>query len=260
MARRGKSSPTRDESLSEWPSPSSPQVPPTVNFYFMRQFMDGRLETPGMVVNFLHKWQAGVFLREVLEGAEDIEHGPLPEIGGQEDEREGSSLHYMIVTERDSNGEAVRARRFVGKVMGATFEELMKRSEAHTDIRLPYSMDHMRRAAIGMGMRSPEAYAAGNEAAAPVPQDAGLTKREQREKRKAERAARPPKEERAPRPSREGLTSLTSICAGEGVEPGDVRAALRGMKIEKPEAGWAWAGEVPAYVAKAIKLAKEKRK
>lgn len=58
------------------------------------------------------------------------------------------------------------------------------------------------------------------------------------------RAARPAPQ---PRASRDGLVPIADIAAELGIEPREARAVLRGLKVEKPAAGWAFpAAEVPA--------------
>lgn len=233
-----------------WPMPASPTIPPTVNFYYMRKFADGTYDVPGSCVVFLHAWQAGVFLRELLEDAEEVEPGPLRQtFPGISDGRVGSSLDYLIPTERDEEGVVTKGRRFECSLLGVTYEEALELAEEHEDSRVPFALDSQRRSALGMRPRSYAAWENGDDASSVqlAPPKAEKQKREKREK-----------VERAPRASRDGLTSLTSICAEEKVEASDVRAVLRQMKIEKPATGWAWE-TVPDYVAKAIKKAKEKK-
>ena len=51
----------------------------------------------------------------------------------------------------------------------------------------------------------------------------------------------PPRSEpRAPRPSKDGLVTIATIAQDIGLDPREARAALRALKIEKPDAGWAW--------------------
>lgn len=271
MARKGRggTSGERASGSSDWPGVAAPAVLPEAGMYFWRCYSDGREELGGYH-NFRHTWQMGRFLLEVLEGCEEIEPGPLPMLGGIEDERAGGMVSYLVVTERDADGSASKGRRFKAKLMGASFEEAIRLGQLHTDIRLPYHEDGWRRAAQGRPPRSYDAWEAGDDdsthflykkpgGGTPAPE----TGRRSRRGGTAAPSPRPEpteRRERAPRASRDGLTTLTSICAEQGVEAGDVRAALRGMKIEKPASGWAWDGPVPDYVAKAIKVAKEKRK
>lgn len=263
MARRSKGGAERSSGATDWPGVAAPSVLPEAGLYFWRVFGDGREELGGYH-NFRHVWQMGRFLLEVLEGAEEIEAGPLPVLGGVEDERPGGILHYLVVTERDPSGEAAKGRRFRAKLMGADFEEAIKLGKLHTDIQLPYSEDGWRRSAQGRPPRSFAAWEAGDDgpSLARDPAGGGSPREDRRARREAARERPAPTERRAatPRPSRDGLVALTAICAEQGVEAGDVRAALRGMKIDKPEQGWSWNGAVPDYVAKAIKTVKEKKK
>ena len=259
MARRKKDGGAeRSSGNPDWPGVAAPTVLPTCGLYFWRVFGDGREELGGYH-NFRHTWQLGRFLLEVLEGCEEIEASPLPAIGNVEDERPGGLLSYLVVTERDPGGEASKGRRFKAKLMGVDFDEAIRLGKMHTDIELPHSEDSWRRAAQGRPPRSQAAWEAGDDDSSMARAPAGETERRKREPR-PEKAPREPRAPSAPRASREGLTSLTSICAEQGIDAGDVRAALRGMKIERPASGWAWEGTVPDYVAKAIKVAKEKRK
>lgn len=243
---------------------AAPTVAPSCGVYFWRCFSDGREEMGGFH-NFRHTWQMGRFMLEVLEGCDEIEVSPLPPIGGVEDDREGSMVSYLVVTERDPNGEASKGRRFTVKMMGATFEEATRLGKLHTDIRLPFSEDHWRRAAQGRPPRSYDAYENGDDDSVHPAYRSGNTvpqegRRPRRERAATEGTPKPARDRTAaPRASRDGLRALTEICAEQGVKAGDVRAVLRSMKIEKPDAGWAWAPDsVPDYVAKAIKKAKEK--
>jgi len=228
--------------------------------YFWRVFSDGRKELGGYH-NFRHVWQMGRFLLEVLEGAEEIESSPLPVIGGVEDDRPGGLLSYLIVTERDPSGEAAKGRRFEAKLMGASYEDAIRLGQPHTDIRLPYAEDSWRRAAQGRPPRSYAAWEAGEDGSTAQGVSGHTADREAKRGRSERSSEKAERRAATPRASRDGLIALTAICAEQKVEAGDVRAALRGMKIEKPASGWAWeTGKVPDYVAKAIKIAKDKRK
>ncbi len=50
----------------------------------------------------------------------------------------------------------------------------------------------------------------------------------------------PRREPRAPRPSKDGLVTIAIIAQDISLDPREARAALRALKIEKPDAGWAW--------------------
>jgi len=56
----------------------------------------------------------------------------------------------------------------------------------------------------------------------------------------------------APRASRDGLVSMAQICARVGIEPRDGRAALRRARIDKPDAGWAWAADEAVKIEKLL--------
>lgn len=75
-------------------------------------------------------------------------------------------------------------------------------------------------------------------------------------KEKKERVKKEVKE-RTPRVSREGLVSIGDICTELGIDPRDARKVLRAKKMEKPDAGWAWAtkeaAEVKAMIKKELK-------
>jgi hypothetical protein len=48
------------------------------------------------------------------------------------------------------------------------------------------------------------------------------------------------KRESKPKASKEGLVTVQMIAVALKIDPRDARAALRKLKIEKPDAGWAW--------------------
>lgn len=43
-----------------------------------------------------------------------------------------------------------------------------------------------------------------------------------------------------PRPSKDGLVTIATIAQDIDLDPREARAALRSLKISKPDAGWAW--------------------
>lgn len=69
----------------------------------------------------------------------------------------------------------------------------------------------------------------------------------------APRRARPAPQ---PRASRDGLVPIADIAAELGIEPREARAALRGLKIEKPAAGWAFPAAEVAAVRERIRAAR----
>lgn len=64
-----------------------------------------------------------------------------------------------------------------------------------------------------------------------------------------EKRERKPVQHRAPR---DGLTPVADIATALGMEPREVRGILRGLKIEKPAAGWAWPAEKAAEIQSLI--------
>lgn len=64
--------------------------------------------------------------------------------------------------------------------------------------------------------------------------------------------AKKDKAEKKPRASKDGLTTLAEICTTLKIDPRDARAALRAAKIDKPDAGWAWANAKAAPDIEAI--------
>lgn len=67
------------------------------------------------------------------------------------------------------------------------------------------------------------------------------------------RKSREPQAERKPRVDRSGLVSIGDIAEELKVLPRDARAALRSLKIEKPDAGWAWPDDEAQKIKKRLK-------
>lgn len=200
----------------DWPYVSPPARPPKVNWLYSRVIGD----TPQGVNadNFAELWQAGVYLRTLLKECDQIDV--------TDDERGGSELRYSVVTERAADGSPLSGRRFFGRLVGATFEQVMKASEGKVDVELPFVAYNSVRNATGKpAVRFHEWRGEEGTSGDEVPAEDAAQKRPASGK---------------PRKGGAGLVTLAELCLEARVNPSDVRGVLRKRKIEKPAGGWVY--------------------
>lgn len=199
----------------DWPIPAAPTHPGKIGLYYGR-WIGGAVQNVHYC-NWMSEWQAGVFLRRLLDEAELLEQWP------DDNPPAGTQFTFLVVTEKDAQGEPMKSRTIWGRLVGVTFDEAMEASEKKADEELPYVENMTLNAVMGYGFTSRrEVYRAPNTAT-PEP--------------RRERKERAPS---TPRPRGDNVTTLQELCADEKVEPKDVRGLLRKRGIEKPDGGWAW--------------------
>ena len=229
----------------EWPAPSSPTAPPTVNWYFTRLVGDTP-QNDMRATGWLHTWQAGAFLSSLFNVAEQVScddsgEGKLAE----------SVIVYEHVLERDADGEPMRSRRFQGRIVGCTYSDAIKAFKKHGDIELPPSAQQWLDQSLGRSS-TPKAIVTPPAEA----KDAPETPRKQRREK--------PVGDAPPRAPKDGnLVTVAALAEEHGVIPGKVRDLLRKRNVPKPTGGWTYAKDDPALgaimdVIKAVKRGEKK--
>ena len=205
--------------MKDWPSHSSPTLPPKCCLYYAREI--GGTPQEVFARPYAEVWQMGAVLNAVFDN-EDVENIEY---------HDSWIVRFDVVIERDAHGQCVRRRSMWARSFMHNLDEAMLAGKKFVG-RIPWHDEAPVRFMQGLpprscgeyeGVRSDTVRSSHTIDRSEVPEVPSGSKNVKRE-----------------RASRSGLITLGQLCEGKRMQPGDVRAELRRRKIDKPAQGWAF--------------------